>query len=536
MAATSLKRDRTEYIEINSDSEPEVGFNIDDDENSINDIMFELSKQEDLASSSSSSSTPATIIDPTESLEIGLKQLNFEQRVAYDVVVEQKHSTFIYGDAGTGKSFLTKLIIRGLEASGRRVYTTGSTGIAALNVGGSTVHGWAGLGLMNGEIKDLVKKAKKIPTWLKTDVLIIDEISMLSADVLEKIDAVARKIRKKPKLPFGGIQVVFIGDFFQLPPVEPNKKVTYAFETKVWKECINHTVELTQQMRQSDERFINMLKEVRNGNVSSKTADAFRSRIITDVKTLCTNNGIEPTILHTHRMDVESENQKRLMELPGPLMEYDATFYSDNTPKGNRELEFLKKSTLAPHRLQLKVGAQVMLLRNLDVESGLANGSRGVVTELTYSYVKVMFKNGIELPINKHSWARENKRQHIRASLRQYPLALAYALTIHKSQGLTLDYMATSIHKAFTTGQAYVALSRARTFEGLYLLSFNVQKITTCPRVKAYYEQMENQNDVSKWSAQKRLLYAQFNGLEDDSIAIINKHKKAPKSKKQRIC
>jgi ATP-dependent DNA helicase PIF1 len=393
-------------------------------------------------------------------------------------IVERGESVFFTGAAGTGKSYLIGCIIEELRTrygDSRSVAVTATTGAAAVNIGGVTIHSMAGIGLGKETASYLAarslasKKASAAIQNCKT--LIIDEISMLPADLFDKLEYVFRYVKCKGRdahqqKPWGGVQVILSGDFLQLPPVQQRdqSEVRFAFDSSAWTNSIKRTCVLRNQHRQNNAVFISALEELRHGVCSPTTRALLQSRVGAVVD--------DPVLLFSRTDDVDRENARGLAAL-GDAEEktFKATdYYQHDMSKDQRE----RAHSLwpVPEKLVLKVGARVMLLRNLAVSRGLCNGSQGVVTGFAYSsqfggaFPRVRFRNGVELLITKEDW--ETKAGDITICSRsQVPLTLAYALTIHKSQGCTLDAAQCNIANTFAGGQAYVAVSRTRTIEGL---------------------------------------------------------------------
>ncbi|CAK0813481.1 unnamed protein product [Prorocentrum cordatum] len=356
---------------------------------------------------------------------------------------------------------------------------TASTGMAAVNIGGCTVHSFAGIGLGEGPRRVLVARAVKTARrrWSEAECLIIDEVSMLSGDMIDTLDAVARAARRRPNVPFGGLQIVLVGDFCQLGPVKVEGEREYAFEAEIWDRAVQHHVYLQRVMRQEGSSlFAGILGEIRRGHVSSIARGALaRCR-----RELHVENGVLPTKLHCTNRNVDVENALELAKLPGDVHAFRAL---DRGPRSSLD-DFLK-SCSAPTVLELKVGAQVVLLKNL--RDTLVNGSRGVVTSFTEGGLPlVLFDSGMLIEIAPATWFREESSGE--ASREQIPLRLAWALTIHRCQGMTLDKVECSLSDAFAAGQVYVALSRVQSLAGLLLRSFDVSKVRVSPKVAAFYQ------------------------------------------------
>eukprot|EP01133_Synstelium_polycarpum_P010323 gene10323-12035_t len=421
-----------------------------------------------------------------------------EQERLVHLVVNNQKNVFFTGSAGTGKSFVLKhLVTRLREKHSDGVYVTAATGIAAVNIGGVTLHSFAGIKLAKKSAHELasdIMKAKKyFRRWLEAKVLIIDEISMIDAELFEKIDEMAQIVRGNT-LPFGGVQLVLCGDFFQLPPVYGK----YAFEGEGWKRCVDVCFELTTVMRQKEEHFVNILNKLRRGYVPQESIDLLQSCS----RPLDVSNGVLPTKLYTTNADVDSENNLALEALPSEPVVF------TSMDSGDKELiENLERDCPAPNKLTLKVGAQVVLLRKMEGNQKLVNGSRGVVVEFAKVKAKkkmtqwyqtnetlpvVLFNDGSKVTIKPSEW---NIWSEKKAARQQLPLKLAWALTIHRAQGMTLDKVECRLSQTFANGQGYVALSRAKTLDGLCLHDFNKSSVRASPKVKEFVrDNLRNSN------------------------------------------
>jgi ATP-dependent DNA helicase PIF1 len=393
--------------------------------------------------------------------------------------IMKKRNVLITGPAGTGKSFLLKFL---KEKLGGRLRVVATTGVAAINVGGSTLHSWAGIGLGEGTAAELAAMISENPRASsrirKAEILAIDEVSMLDADLFSRLEEAFRIVRKKPA-PFGGIQVVFFGDFLQLPPVSTRKEDSrFAFQSPAWKAARIAVHQLTTVVRQRDAVFVEVLSRVRMGMV-----DSFVRQILADrVGASDTSPHIEPVVLECRNVDVDAFNQRRLDALPGSAVSIAASDYGES-----RFTAALDKSCLAPADLRLKIGAQVMLLKNLDIEGGLVNGSLGIVCSIGESSVCVDFGEAGICEVQRSRWSFCDGDGQILAYRDQIPLRLAYSITIHKSQGCTLNKARVNLRSAFAHGQAYVALSRVRSLEGLYIEDIRWESIMASPDAIAFY-------------------------------------------------
>ncbi len=411
-------------------------------------------------------------------------------------LVKEGENVFITGHAGTGKSY----ILDRLKERFKKLTITSTTGIAAVNVKGQTIHSWAGIGLCRYSIENIVKNIlTKKPTVKKQiekcTMLAIDEISMLNTKAFEYVDRVLRLVREDDR-PFGGIQVIFLGDFFQLPPVETeeNAELNYCFESPVWSELNLKNVLLTENHRQNEEDFIKALSNMRINSLNDN-----------DIKLLNTRNtsgGSENSnILHIFSTNKEADGYNSTMfnSLNTQMREYAAQdgvlrdkdfVYEDLSDKEQLVLEIFNKSCRAEKNIQLKINSRVMLLVNLDFRLGLVNGSCGVVSAFDEDNITVKFDNGEIYDIERETFEYYFNDKVI-ATRRQFPLKLAYAVTIHKSQGMTLDRLYVDCKRIFERGQAYVAMSRVKTLSGLYLENFSKELVISDEKVVNFYKNLE---------------------------------------------
>ena len=548
-------------------------------------------------------------LPPNTKVKVPIR-LSAEQEHIIDLA-EKGYNIFYTGSAGTGKSVLLKELIKCLKRKygKENVAVTASTGLAACNIGGYTIHSFSGVGLGKGDADLLYRKVRRsrkhLRRWETISALVVDEISMLDGDLLDKLDIIAQRIRKNPK-PFGGIQVIFCGDFFQLPPVntDNNKETKFAFESTAWKNGVELTIVLEKVFRQQgDTKFIEMLNKMRMGQIDEATEREF--------KKLCRplpNDDIIPAELYSTRLEVERANNLRLSKLPGAMHSFSAI---DGGSLQDTELrEKLLQNFLAPRELQLKIGAQVMMIKNID--ETLVNGTLGKVIDFidldTYFLYELLNENpelpveelerlrddpnllkslkkhaeegdtmttvtrqktskknfvkyrsdepieplgesifdflqagekapkdpeserliekkkellrefhmnssGRKLPLVKfksadltprivlvepEDWAIEDEREKPIVSRVQLPLMLAWSLSIHKSQGQTLQKVKVDLGRIFEKGQAYVALSRAVSRDGLQVLNFDKRKVTAHQKVIDFYLTLTSAETAAK--------------------------------------
>jgi len=435
--------------------------------------------------------------------------LNSEQDAALNAV-QRGRSIFLTGPGGTGKSHTIHAIVEWALRAGIRVAVTALTGCASLllneglnGIRARTVHSWAGIGLGRDSEAELIVKIKNnrraSRKWLDTQLLIVDEISMMTPDLLEKLDTIGRSIRKRPDSPFGGLQLVLAGDFCQLPPVQKcgaDATHLFAFESPVWKTLVQETHYLMQIQRQRDPAFQSLLNEARLGHLSAESIKLLEERMGLPWH----DNEIRPTLLFSRNMEVNTINRTNLDALQTAPRMYNAQTIvepkvngsfisaSPEDPAVAAALERLDSDAPYDPLLELKEGAQVMLLTNKDQEKGLVNGSRGIITGFTLGGLPIVkFQNVADpVTVDREIWWLADYDDIGRS---QIPLRVAYACTIHKSQGSSLDSALIDIGSAtFEYGQAYVALSRVRSLAGLYVWKLDPRKIRCHPRVLKFYE------------------------------------------------
>lgn len=423
---------------------------------------------------------------------------------------EQGHNLLLTGPGGVGK---TQLIHRLVASTDKPIQVCAMTGCASVLLGcnAKTIHSWSGIKLAKGPVDDIIakvmknKNAKK--SWKKIKILIVDETSMMSRKIFNLLEMTARMVRGN-NLPFGGIQVIFSADFYQLPPVPtPGEPDTgdFCFESDRWNVvfALENHIELKTIFRQTDPIYINILAQVRQGSLTPESADVLRQYVKRE----------EPdavvTKLFPLRQRADFVNKMMFDKIDEPIKtsnvkkNRDCTTYTDTgkpidartlelcaelTPADiTYELEQLISNTPCIETLELKRGAAVMCTANIDMENGICNGSQGIVLDFTYNGSPVVkFSNGLIKTIDYHSWQSSD---YPTISISQYPLQLAWALTIHKIQGATLDKAQIDIGNGiFEYGQTYVALSRIRSLDGLYLANFNPARIKAHPKVKAFYD------------------------------------------------
>jgi hypothetical protein len=383
-------------------------------------------------------------------------------------------NVFLTGEPGAGKTYVINQYVAWLEAAGLSVAVTASTGIAATHIGGMTIHSWSGFGIRSEltpyDLDQIAGRERLVKRIKKAHVLVIDEISMLDGRGLDMVDKILRTVRQSEE-PFGGMQVVCIGDFFQLPPVTRRGDIlVYAFECKAWQNMRPLVCYITEQYRQDDEMLLGLLGSIRRNEIEEE-----HYTLLNEQNEIAYEN-IEPTRLYTHNADVDAVNSQKLAELPGPARKFQMI------GTGRKPLiESLVKNCLSPEELILKEDAMVMCTKN-NFEAGYVNGTLGRVVRFDEGQPVIETTEGNEILIKTTSWEMVED-QKILASIEQLPLRLAWAITVHKSQGMSLDAAEIDLSKAFVYGQGYVALSRVRSFEGLKVLGMHPNALQVDPKI-----------------------------------------------------
>ncbi|MEK7511074.1 MAG: AAA family ATPase [Patescibacteria group bacterium] len=398
-------------------------------------------------------------------------------------ILKSGANVFLTGEPGSGKTHTINEYVRWLRSHAIEPSITASTGIAATHIHGVTIHSWSGIGIAEHLtaqlIENISQKEHVVKRIQRTNVLIIDEISMLSADVLTMVDAVCREVRHREE-PFGGMQVVLVGDFFQLPPIgKRGQPSSFAFESPIWPRLNPIICYLSEQHRQEDQDLLSLLGAIREGSSDHTHVSLILSRE-TDLEGL----DEDTPRLYTHNADVDRENEAKLLALKGSSKRF--LMSAAGAPP---LVEGLKRGCLSPETLVLKEGAVVMATKNNPI-AGYANGTTGVVVEFEHGsgYPVIETKDGRMITMAPMDWAVEEGGK-VRAKVTQVPLRLAWAITVHKSQGMSMDRAAMDLSRAFEYGQGYVALSRVRSLEGLSLLGWHENALAIHPNVAAKDQQ-----------------------------------------------
>lgn len=410
----------------------------------------------------------------------------------------------ITGAGGTGKTYSIKKIYDHAILNKSKICVTALTGVAAilLDCKATTLHSWSGIGIGNRSDVYIINKVVKSKfyrhNWENTDILIIDEISMMSCKTFELLNKIGQTIRLNKK-PFGGIQIIFSGDFFQLPPV---KETEFCFESENFSKSFDTIINLTKIYRQDDLLFKKLLLNMRKGLITRKNIDLLKSKIISeDFDKNCNNiTRLVPTKNKANTINdyfiskikdkkfIYKRTYKEKLDNLSEIEKIKLDLMSENEKQN--EYNFIKESTLSEENLMLKKGAYVMCISNIDLTLGIANGSTGIIVDFTPEKLPIVQFNNSKIVIGKKEWKSENVPG---ISIFQIPLILAWGITIHKAQGLTLDKAIIDIGSdIFEAGQMYVALSRIKTLEEVFLKEFDINNLKINSKVLNYYKELEN--------------------------------------------
>lgn len=452
-----------------------------------------------------------------------ITELSDDQKTAFELY-KLGYNVFISGPGGAGKTELIKRIVEDATNVNKTVQVCAMTGCAALllNCGAKTIHSWSGIKRAIKPVdeicNDVMYNAYYKKAWKKTEILIIDEVSMMSRKIFELLHTIGQRVRKNKSCPFGGMQVIFVGDFYQLPPVPTDNSIIeeseFCFQSPQWYDVFpktNHII-LKHIFRQKDPIYKSILMQIREGNISEENAKVLCGRVY--------KSESEKVKIYPRKRSVENRNGEMFSELEGNIetfnvrldknmtkfVETDKTFDNitqmicNRTSKIQEEIEINNLLKCAPieQSLYLKEGTRVMCTVNKDMDKGICNGSQGTVLRFENKIPVVLFDNGIEYKMDYHCWQSEFCPK---IAIFQIPLIWAWAITVHKIQGTTLETAEIDVgSQIFEYGQTYVALSRIKTLEGLYLRGFDPSKIKANPIVKSFYEDLEKSKEFSNAS------------------------------------
>lgn len=457
--------------------------------------------------------------DPSEinNIKEYKSKMNFTetQQTAFDAYLKGEN-IFITGSGGCGKSYFIKSLYEHAINNKKNIKVASLTGCSAilLNCNATTIHKWGSLGLAKGEEFDIytkIIKMKRKDNYLNTEILVIDEVSMLNQKMFELLDYLCKKIRKNNEL-FGGIQLILSGDFYQLPPVCTDKsnllESSFCFESPLWAETFKHSFIFDINFRQNnDPEFFEILQKIRQGKIDFETTEKL---IYCSQKKINNDDPVKPTKIFPIKKKVDQINQEELSKLKDKMYNYSPQIYYNNTevqvkqitPTSMKtEIEYVLKNSMFEEELKLCIGSQVMCISNIDQENNLVNGSQGIIIGFEYdvenneNYPIIKFDK-IDQPkvIKRNSWKIESDNKY---TISQIPIILSWAITIHKSQGLSIEKALIDIgNNIFEYGQTYVALSRVKSLNGLYLTKVNARKIKAHPKVIQFYNSL-NQASIS---------------------------------------
>lgn len=410
-------------------------------------------------------------------------------------------NVFLTGEPGAGKSYTINKYVEYLKSHDIYPSITASTGIAATHIGGMTIHSWSGVGIKDSlndyELDAIIEKEYLNKRITKAKILIIDEVSMLRPEILEMVNRICMGTRRSYE-PFGGLQVVLVGDFFQLPPIKKtfeyhdqdvdNNSKNFLFQSNIWDSLNLVTCYLTEQHRQEDDVFLSILNSIRKNEIVRDTHNVLMSRISKDISKI-----ENATKLYSHNLNVDKVNDSELLKINNPNK-----IYTMSTSGKGSLVETLKKSCMSPEILNIKIGAKVMFTKNNSFKNYM-NGTLGTVIKFSGDIPVVQTLDGQEILAESMDWKIEDEGK-IKAMISQIPLRHAWAITIHKSQGMSLDSAIMDLSKVFEYGQGYVALSRVRKLEGLHLVGYNERSLQVHPDVLYVDKSMRENSEDAEYS------------------------------------
>lgn len=429
-------------------------------------------------------------------------------------------NVFLTGEPGSGKTHTINSYVGWLRTHNVQPAITASTGIAATHINGHTIHSWSGIGIKKFLTEydlDAISQNKSVVRRVGgASILIIDEISMLSAKVLSMIDAVCREVRRSDA-PFGGLQVILVGDFFQLPPItrrdelvessqesfiEYEREGIFAFTSRAWTALNPLVCYLSEQHRQEDGEFLSFLSALRRGALTTEHKKLLKSRF-------ADKSSGDETQLYSHNADVDAINATELAKIKEKMYTFEMECRGKDTMT-----DALKRGCLSPEKLALKVGARVMFTKNDPQKRKYANGTLGIIIGFAEGtdYPVVKIRNGSEIVVEHDEWRIEDGGK-VLARIIQIPLRLAWAITVHKSQGMSLDAAHMDLSRTFEYGQGYVALSRVRTLSGLSLSGINARALEVHPEI------LEKNTEFMGLSVETKVAFDRMNPSEKRKLA-----------------
>lgn len=434
-------------------------------------------------------------------------KLSEEQNCVLETVWKG-YNVFMTGSGGTGKTTLIREIHRQAAERNKNIQVAALTGCAAVLLAckARTIHSFAGIGLGTGTIEENVEKVSKnymrSKSWRQLDILVVDEVSMMSKKLFEMLDAIARKVRRSDR-PFGGLQIIFSGDFYQIRPIGNDPETSaFCFESPLWDKVFGeHQIILKRIFRQKDPIYANVLNQIREGELDDEIIEMMNKRIDVPID----SGVLRPTRLFPKRRQVDEINLRELNRLSPdteqvfkmkdetdlPMTKKEAEIRRRFSPQDiQNELMSLRRNLMCDPVIHLRAGSQVMCIVNKEYDEDLylCNGSQGIVKDFTPSGLPIVDFSGREVIVEPNIWPSEVVPG---VGISQIPLILAWAMTIHKAQGATLDMAEIDAGDAiFECGQTYVALSRIKNLSGLYLTSFDPKSIYINPKVKEFYDHL----------------------------------------------